>query len=233
MTKPGRRDAHPAPAGSGRRVPPLVATSWWLLRRPPLLVPVGLALVLTVATSGVLDDGYGLRVLRGAGVLLACAWAFAVDDPGGEVAAASPYPRVERSAVRVLVAGGLLVPSWASCALLVELLAPDVPVLGAGVEALGLAAVGLAVGLGLRAWRDLHQPAHLATLGIVALAFASSALPRWYALQQSQTWGPPWEAAQIRWTAVLLLGLGVAGLALRDPLGRRTTLVPFVRSRRP
>jgi hypothetical protein len=88
------------------------------------------------------------------------------------------------------------------------------------VETLALGVVGLALGAGLRAWRDVHHPAHLAVVGLVAVTFLSAAAPRWYALQQSQTWGPPWEATRIRWAAVLLVGTGVVLLALRDPLVR-------------
>ena len=46
------------------------------------------------------------------------------------------------------------------------------------------------------------------------LAFAASAAPRWYALHQTQTWGPPWEAAQVRWWALALVAAGVLALAL-------------------
>jgi len=94
-------------------------------------------------------------------------------------------------------------------------------VLALGVEAVALAALGLAVATGLRAWRDQHTPAHLSVVAVTALAFLSSALPRSYALLQGQTWGPPWQAAQLRWLALLLVGVGVVALALRDPLTRR------------
>ena len=199
----------------------LWAASWWVVRRPALLVPVGVALVLVLATLPALDDGYSLRVLRGAGLLLACAWVSTTDDPSGEVLGGSPYPRAVRSGVRVLTGAAVIAAGWVVAAAVVHWRAPDVPVLGVGLESLALGVLGIALGVTLRSWRDQHQPAYTAVVGLAVLAFASSALPRWYTLLQSQTWGPPWEAAQVRWLAVLLIAAGLAGLALRDPLARR------------
>jgi len=199
----------------------VLATSWWLVRRPGLLVPAGTALALALATTPVLDDGWAPRVLRGVGVLLACAWVSATDDPAGEVVAASPYPRRVRTLARVGAALPPLLAVWVAAAVVVQARAPAVPVLALGVEALALGLLGLAIGTALRAWHDLHQPAHAAALGLVLLAFVMSAAPRWYALHQDQTWGPPWEAAQIRWWALVLVATGVLALALHDPLHRR------------
>lgn len=78
--------------------------------------------------------------------------------------------------------------------------------------------------MSLRAWRDVHIPAHLAVVGLLALALMTNVMPRWYVLLQPQTWGPPWEASLIRWSALGLVGLGVLGPAMREPLARR--LVP-------
>ncbi len=216
----------------GRPDASLLVASWWLVRRPGLLVPTGAALLLVLATTPVLDDGWALRVLRGAGVLLACAWVSATDDPAGEVVAASPYPRHVRTLARIGAAVPPLLAVWAVAAVVVQLRVPDVPVLALGVEALALGLLGLAVGAGLRAWHDLHQPAHAAALTLVLLAFVMGAAPRWYALHQTQTWGPPWEAAQIRWWALGLVAAGLAALALHDPLHRRLSgaLVPVVRT---
>jgi hypothetical protein len=211
----------------GGPVASLLASSWWLVRRPGLLLLAGAALVLALATAPVLDDGWALRVLRGVGVLLACAWVGATDDPAGEVVAASPYPRHVRTLARVGAAFPPLVAVWALTAVLVQVRVPEVPVLALGVEALALGLLGLAIGTALRAWHDLHQPAHAATLALVLLAFVMGAAPRWYALHQTQTWGPPWEAAQLRWWALGLVGAGLVALALHDPLHRR------LRPRRP
>lgn len=200
----------------------LAAASWSLVRGPALLVPAVLALVLVTATGPVLDEGYGLRVLRGVGVLLACAWVVSIDDPAGEVTAATPYPRSVRTLMRAAVGSVPLLAVWLAAALVVAWQAPDVPAASVGVESLGLGVVGLALGAGLRAWRDMHQPAHLAVVGLVALAFLSAAAPQWYTLLQDQTWGPPWEAARIRWAALLLVATGMLVLALRDPASGRT-----------
>lgn len=198
----------------------LLASSWWLVRRPGLLVPAGAALVLVLATAPVLDDGWALQVLRGVGVLLACAWVTATDDPAAEVVAASPYPRHVRTLARVGACLPPVLAVWVAAAAVVQLRVPEVPVLGLGVEALALGLLGLAVGSGLRAWHEVHRPAHAAALALVLLALVTSAAPRWYALHQAQTWGPPWEAAQIRWWALALVAGGVLTLALHDPLHR-------------
>lgn len=200
----------------------LTKASWWLVRRPVLIVPAAAALVLLAGTVTVLDDGYALRVLRGVGVLLACGWVSVTDDPSAEVLGASPYPRHVRTWARVLTGLPVLLLVWVTAAAVVQWRATEVPVLALGLEALALGLLGIALGTGLRAWRDLQQPGHAAALGLVMVAFVSSAAPRWYAMQQEQTWGPPWEAAQIRWLAVLLVAVGIAGLALRDPLAAAT-----------
>jgi hypothetical protein len=208
---------------NGAEARALALVSWRVVRGPALAAPVVLALGLVAATVPVLDEGYGLRVLRGAGVLLACAWAVSLDDPAGEVTAATPYPRAVRTLARVAVASGPLLVAWLAAVSVLGWRAPEVPAGAVSVETFALGVVGLALGAGLRAWRDVHHPAHLAVVGLVAVTFLSAAAPRWYALQQSQTWGPPWEATRIRWAAVLLVGTGVVLLALRDPLvrGRR------------
>ena len=220
MTGPGTTLIGRAAAAPGATTAalPVLTGSWWLVRRPCLLVPAGAALVLVLATAPVLDDGWALRVLRGVGVLLACAWVSATDDPTGEVVAASPYPRHVRTLARVLAAVPPLVLVWVVAAVVVQVRAPETPVLGLGVEVLALGLLGLGIGTALRAWHDLHQPAYAATLGLVLLTVVMSASPRWYALHQTQTWGPPWEAAQLRWWALVLVAAGLVALALHDPL---------------
>jgi len=200
----------------------LVRASTLPLRHSMLPVALGAAVLLPVVTLGWLDGGSALVVLRWTGVLLAVGWLAAVDDPCGEVVAASPYSRSTRTCSRLLLAAALVVPGWAWAALLVHLRQPGFPVLPVGVEGLGLAAAGVAAAAALRAWRDVHLPGHLAALGVLAMFALTDALPRWYALQVAQTWGPPWTAAHLRWVAVLLLATAVVLAALRDPLAGRT-----------
>jgi hypothetical protein len=70
----------------------LTAASWTVVRRSGLLIPVAAAVILVGATAHLFDDGYAAQILRGVGVLLACAWVSTMDDPMGEIAAASAYP---------------------------------------------------------------------------------------------------------------------------------------------
>lgn len=199
---------------------PLVRASFLLLRQPTVLVPAAASLLLPGLMIGVLDTPAVLTILRWTGVLLACVLIAAVDDPSGEVLAASPYPRAVRVAARVGPAVAFAVAVWALAAGLVEWRQPAFPVLPVAVEALGVATVGVALAAGLRAWRDLHRPSQVAAMLLLAVFATAEAMPRWYDLMVVQTWGPPWQAAHLRWAAVTLLGLSVLVAALRDPLGR-------------
>lgn len=201
--------------------PSFLRASWWVVRRPGLVVPVALAVVLVAATWPALD-AHGLLVLRGVGVILACAWVVALDDPLGEVLAASPYPRPVRWGTRVLLVLAVLVPTWAAAAVLVEQRTSSVPVLAVGLEALGLGVTGLVLAATVRTWRGQLEPSYVAVAGVLVLAVVSDALPRRWALVQDQTWGPPWEAAHVRWAAVLLVAFCLLTMLLRDPLARRS-----------
>lgn len=190
------------------------------VRQPTVLVPAGAALALPLAMVGLLDGSEALTILRWTGALLACVLIAAVDDPSGEVLAASPYPRAARVGARVALAAALVVPVWAFASLLVHWRQPWFPVWPVALEALGLAVVGVALAAGLRAWRDLHKPSHLAAILLLAMMAALGAMPRWYVLNAEQTWGPPWHAAHLRWVAVTMFGIALVAAALRDPLRR-------------
>lgn len=212
----------------------LLRASWFAVRRPPLLVPVAAVLVLVAATAHVQDDGHAVLVLRGVGVLLACAWLTTMDDPAGEVVAASPYPRQVRALTRLAVAVPVVLPTWVLAAVVAQWRLPATPVLGLGLEALALAAAGLAIAAGLRAWAGHLTPSYLAVIGLLAVALGTGALPRGWTMVQEQTWGAPWQAAQVRWAALLLLGVALLAAAARDPLNqpRRSAAVVSARPRR-
>jgi hypothetical protein len=199
----------------------LIAASWAVVRRSGLLIPVAATCLLVAVTVPVFDDGYAAQVLRGVGVLLACAWVSTMDDPMGEVAAASTYPRSVRSLARAAVGLAVIVPLWTGVALLGEWRTGELPLFPLGLEAAGLGLAGLAAAAGLRAWGDRHQPSYLAVPGVVALAVGINSLPRRWAMVPFQTWGPPWEAAQLRWAALALLCGGLMVAALRDPMAER------------
>lgn len=193
------------------------------MRRAGLLAPVAVAVVLCAATTHLLDDGYGMQVLRGVGVLLACAWVSTMDDPMGEVAAGSPYSRSVRSLTRAVAGIVVVLAVWVACASLVEARAEAVPVLRLGLEALALGFAGVGLAAGVRFWAGHHQPSYVAVPGLVVLAVAINALPRGWDMMPPQVWGPLWEAAQIRWIALSLVGVAGLAAALRDPLARRRT----------
>lgn len=206
----------------------LVRASVLPLRHSPLPAIVLAGLLMPVVAFSALDGPAAVTVLRWTGVVLAAGWLCAIDDPVGEVLAASPFARRRRSLARLAAAAVVILPTWAVVAGLVQWRQPSIPVLGFGVEALAHAAVGVAIAAALRAWRDMHCPSQLAVLGLLAVEAVITSLPRWYALNAGQTWGPPWEAAQLRWTALILLGTAVLWSALADPLARprRLTAVP-------
>lgn len=196
----------------------LVAASWFTVRRPGLFAPAVAALVLVGVTVHAMDDGHAVQVLRGVGILLACGWAATLDDPSGEVAGASPYPRAVRSLFRITAGALVVLPVWTVAAVAADLQFDPTPVWGLTLETLAISVGGLAIGAGLRAWAEQLTPSHLAVVGVVVLAVAINALPRGWVMVQTQVWGPPWEAAQLRWLALLLLAAGILTLALRDPV---------------
>ena len=196
----------------------LVAASWFTVRRPGLFAPAVAALVLVAVTAHAMDDGHAVQVLRGVGILLACAWVATLDDPSGEVAGASPYPRALRSLFRITAGAFVVLPVWTVAAAVAEVRFAPTPTWGLTLEALALGVGGLGIGAGLRAWAGQMTPSHVALVGVVVLAVAADALPRGWVMVQGQIWGPPWEAAQVRWAALLLCCVGVLVLALRDPV---------------
>jgi hypothetical protein len=197
----------------------LLAAAWLAVGRPPLLVPAGAALALLLGTIP-WQDVYGVRVLHGVAVLLACALTAATDDPAGEVVAAAPVPRHVRTLSRVTAAALVVVPVAVLAVVVVRLRSPFVPLGVTVLELVGFAVLGVALGSALRAWAGLLRPSYAAVVGVVLLALGVYALPRGWVLLEPQPWGRPYDAALLRWAGLIVLALGVVGLALRDPAAR-------------
>lgn len=201
-------------------LPALLTASWLAVRRGRALVPVGAALLLVGATVAWQDGGQAVPVLHGVAVLVACAVAAASDDPAAEVVAAAPFPRRTRTLGRLLAALAVGLPVFVVAAAVAEArFEPtrlDVHVIEVVVLVLAAAAVGATV----RA-AGVHTAGYPAVLGVVVLVFAMYLLPRSHLMVDPQTWGPPWQAALLRWTAVGVLATGVLTLALRDPARSR------------
>jgi hypothetical protein len=195
----------------------LLAASWLAVRRTPLLVPCGAAVLLVAGTVPWQDSGHAVAVLHGVVVLAACGWVATLDDPAGEVVAASPYPRRRRTLLRMLAGLAVVLPVLALGASVAELRFAPTPLLPAGFEAVGYALGGAALGAALRAWRGQLTPAYPALIGLLALVLGTYWLPTGWTMVDPQPWGPPLVAALLRWSALALLALGVLTLALRDP----------------
>jgi hypothetical protein len=199
----------------------LLEGSWLAIRRAPVLAPLGVALLLVVGTVPWLDT-HGVQVLHGVAVLAACALAGATDDPAAEVVAAAPYPRWVRTGARLATATALTMPVVVLAVLLTELRNGQTPLLLLGAELLGFTLVGATIGAVLRA-RGMAMPAYPAVVAVLVLAVLVRQLPRTWLLVDVQPWGPPWEAALVRWSAFTLLAVALLSLALRDPWERAAT----------
>lgn len=199
-----------------------VRWSWRALSRRSLLGGCAAAAALGVAGSGSLDDPSGtLMVLRGVAVLLACAVAFAVDDPSYDVLAASPTSLRRRVLTRVglatAVAGGI----WGGLLLLAESVGGDVPAAALTVEAAALASFAAAAAVALQTWRGTPEPGLLVAPAVAGAVLAANLLPARWALLAPAPGAPGWEAAHQRWAAVLCLALLVAAAGTRDRAARR------------
>ena len=167
-----------------------------------------------------------LMVLRGAAVLLACAVAFAVDDPAGDVLAASPTPLRRRVGLRILLAGAGAAAVWGALLLLARAAGGAPPAAELSLEALTLTVVGLAVSLGLQAWRGIDSPGILAAPAVAGAVLATFALPSKWALLTPGPGLPGWQEAHERWGALLAVAGVLAVLATRDRAARRGSAQP-------
>lgn len=179
--------------------------------------------VLLLVTAPALDGpGTALQVLQGLAVLLAATLALAVDEPGAELLDATATPFAVRVARRLLALSAVVLPLWLLALLLVTWRGADLPLAGVTLEALGLVALALAAAAALRRWRRTAEPGAVSGAVLIAFFVVVDQLPRAAAVVPFQLWGPPWEAVQLRWTAVLLAAGSVLLVALSDPATART-----------
>jgi hypothetical protein len=200
----------------------LLAASWPVVAQPPVLVPVGVAALLTLTTAPYLDSGHADQVRIGVATVLACALAATAEDPTPEITAATPRPRWVPCVARLLLGLALVLPiAILSLTLtLTQHQGTGTPTHGAGVQMLAVLMLGPALGFGVWAWGNAAQPTYAAMVGVVCIALVLWLLPATWSVLQYQPWGPPWEAALIRWSALVLLGCALALSAWRDPATR-------------
>ena len=195
---------------------PLLAASWLAVRPVRLAGVASAAALLVGVTAPWQDSGHAIPVMHGVVLLVACVVALCTDDPAAEVIAATPYTRNVRTLARIGVGLAVAVPTYLLAAAVAETRFDPAPQLSLGAEAVAYLLVAAALGTALRA-RGVHSPGYPTALTLLALTFAVDQLPVQYLMINPQTWGPPLEAALIRWGAVALLAVGVLAIALRDP----------------
>lgn len=199
---------------------PLVAASWRAVRPVRIAGIAAATVVLVGVTAPWQDSGHAVPVMHGVALLLACLVALCTDDPAADVAAATPYPRHVRTLARLAVGTAVAVPAYLLASWVAEARFDPTPLMVLGPEALTSVIVAAAVGSLLRR-RGMHAPAYPTVLIVLLLTFALARLPRGYAVIDPQPWGPPVEAALIRWAALALLAVAALAWALRDPVADR------------
>lgn len=195
----------------------LFQASWRVVAQPPVLVPTGAAVLLALATTPFVSVGNAHQVRLGVATLLTCALAATAEDPAGEVAAASPYPRRVRCGVRLLLGLALVLPVAILSLTLIEHQVDAIRTPGTAVQMLAVVAVGPAIGFAVWAWVDMAQPSYAAMAGVLCFVLSLLLLPTTWSVIKVQPWGPPWEAAMVRWSAMVCLGAAMVASTWRDP----------------
>jgi hypothetical protein len=198
------------------------------LRSACLLLIGGVALM--GATAHALDSSATAgRVLLGLAVLIAATLALAVDEPAAELLDAAPTAFARRVLHRLVALAVVALLLWGGGLLLVDARGADVAIGMVTLELAALCALSLGAALGLRRWRRMPEPAMVAGPVLVGFLLIADQLPRSLTLMARQPWGPPWEVAHLRWSAVLLAGLSLLLLGLSDPATSRTRTVRRLR----
>lgn len=196
--------------------PPLVRAVRW----QPLPVGAALAVLLlwwqddqmAQATSAV-------WLLRSVALLLSVGVAFALDDRTRPLLAAVPTPLWWRAGVRL---AGVVLPAgvaWSVALVWAEhRAAGGVPAGGLSIEAATLTASVTALAAGLARWRGTVDPGTVTAPAVLAAGLLLPQLPDAVALAVLP--GPDWQAAHVRWSAVLVVAAAGLALSLRDPAAR-------------
>jgi hypothetical protein len=187
-----------------------------LPRRPVVLHLAAALLLLAVASSALESDDGGLLVLRGVAVLLATALALAVDEPSAQLLDATPTPLLQRLAARTAICATLVLPAWLLALAAATTAGADVPVAAVTLELAALVALGLAVPLCLRRWWGAPEPAVVVGPVLLGALLGAAHLPPRFALLTSAA-DPSWDAAHLRWAAVLVLAGALVAAASGDP----------------
>lgn len=196
---------------------PLLPAAWLAVRRGQLVVPLAAASLLVVATLPWQERA--TSVMHGVAVLVACAFASALDDPSGDVATAAPVRRATWTWARLAAVGAAALPVLLVATLVARLRFTPLPLAVVLAEAAGYLLAAVAVAAVLRA-RRTFLPSYPAVAGVLVVALVTYAMPRGWTMVDPQPWGPPYEAALWRWLGFALLAAGLLAAAVRDPLAR-------------
>jgi hypothetical protein len=190
------------------------------VRWQPTVAGAGIAaVVLVVRRDHLAHLAQAVLVLRVVALLLAVGVAFALDDRSRRTVQSVPAPAWWRAAGQVSVALVPALAAWIAALGWVSTRTGDhLPVLGLSLEAVALAAVGLALAAGLVRWRELLDPGAVAGPALLVSGLMIAQLPDRVALVVGP--GPAWAAAHLRWSALLAAAVAVLLLALRDPAAR-------------
>jgi hypothetical protein len=182
-----------------------------------VLICVGVAALVTIATAPLVDSGHVDQVRIGVATLLACALAATAEDPASEVTAATPHPRWVRCGSRLLLGLAMALPIAFFTLVMTQAQGDAMPTRAAGFQMLTVLLTGPAVGFGVWAWGNASQPTYAALVGVLCLSFALWLVPATWSVIQFQPWGPPLDAVLIRCAALAVLACVVVVTAWRDP----------------
>ncbi len=202
---------------------PLLPAAWLGVRHGRLLLPLSASVLLVLATLPWQDEGRATSVMHGVAVLVACAFATALDDPCGDLTTAAPARRSAWTGARLAAVSAVALPVLVAATLVARWRFAPLPLAGVVAEAAGYLLAGVAVAAALRAWRGTQLPSYPAVVGVLLVAMLTYALPRSWAMVDPQPWGPPYAAALWRWLGLVLLALACVLAAVRDPLDRRSS----------